>query len=85
MAFLSGLLFLSSQRFQAEIHRPADGLGIDPAHLGPECIHRPHEQGAGMFFPLPVAEVLFGQLLFSKALGAASNFSRQAAAVGAQV
>ena len=69
--YLSSLLFLSPQRFQAEIHRPADGLGIDPAHLGPECIHCPHEQGTGMFCPLPVAEVLFGQLLLPKALGAA--------------
>ena len=71
---LRRLLFLGSQGFQAEIQRPADGLGVGALHLFPQSIHSPYQQGAGLLGHVPVAQVLFGHFLLAETPGAALEF-----------
>ena len=84
--YLSGLLFLSPQRFQAEIHRPADGLGIDPRTLARNASTAPTSRARACSARSRLREVLFGQLLFPKALwGCAQTSPARPPLWGAQV
>ena len=57
---LCGLLLLRAQLLQAEIDRPADGLGVGVPHLAPQRVGGVHQQGAGLFRHGQIGIVLLG-------------------------
>ena len=79
---LGGLLFLSTQFFQAEIECPADLLCVAAAYFTAQFVHSRHKQLAGLFGIVQCFPVFLRQFVLAEALGAFLKFCAPRRRVG---